>query len=388
MTISDSLPVQFWDINDETFNEKQVCGLVKQDCYCQPFECDDTIVIQVQSDQKVEVEILSSDSEILETLSMTEVTTGVWEKSFIPSELGSPAICDQQIQLKIKLANIFLNSTFSHLDPWENVLGLGSAATKWSAISGKAQSTFTEFSPTQYLSYTYAFKLDVSYTITFDFTKSSGTNYITLSLSNSPTWASSTLIQSISPIVDGSYSVTFISPGNFSYISFSAGVSSGSGSRTVTLDNIRSIETYLAKSDCLDIRQTQDCTQLIEYSNSSDFDGLIYGIESPDPTFYLRVPAVFYEEKNPQEQEDLELSNGRIVTIRQSIQEKRLLDLGFMPNYMHRKVQKVLMHETISIDGDNWKKRDSYDDSPVKKYNLKRATVLLTKYDSVEKNTI
>jgi hypothetical protein len=145
--------------------------------------------------------------------------------------------------------------------------------------------------------------------------------------------------------------------------------------------------TVLFRSDCISIADSHDCSILIEYTNSSNFDGLYYD-GSPGPTFQLRIPAVFFEEKNPQEQEDLELSNGRIITLRQTIVEKRLLETGYMPNYMHRKVQKVLMHETVSIDGDYWKKRDSYDDSPVKKYNLKRAEVLLTKYDSVEKNTI
>ncbi len=157
---------------------------------------------------------------------------------------------------------------------------------------------------------------------------------------------------------------------------------------TVTPSTIIYTGNEVAKTDCLDVKTTHACTKQIGYSNSGDFDGLIYGVESPNPVFYLRIPAMFFEEKNPQEQEDLELSNGRIVTIRQTIQQKRLLELGFMPNYMHRKVQKVLMHETISIDGTQWKKRDSYDDQPVKKYNLKRASVLLTKYDSVEKNTI
>jgi hypothetical protein len=128
---------------------------------------------------------------------------------------------------------------------------------------------------------------------------------------------------------------------------------------------------------------------LIEYTNSSDFDGIRYGgTYSPSTTFNLRVPAIFFQESNPQEQEDIELSNGEIVTIRQSIQQKRMFETGYMPNYMHLKLQKVLMHDTVSIDGETWRKRDSYDDSPVQKYNLKMAKVLLTKYDSVEKNTI
>lgn len=144
----------------------------------------------------------------------------------------------------------------------------------------------------------------------------------------------------------------------------------------------------LFRSDCIDIRTSHDCSSLIAYTNTSDFDGLNYTDPSPNTTFYLRIPSIFFEEENPQEQEDLELSNGVIVTLRQSIVEKRKLETGFMPNYMHRKLQKVLMHDSVYIDGDYWKKRDSYDSNPVKKYNLKTASVLLTKYDSVEKNTI
>lgn len=146
--------------------------------------------------------------------------------------------------------------------------------------------------------------------------------------------------------------------------------------------------TVLFRSDCISIADEHECSNLIAYTNSSDFDDLFYSTASPAPTFYLRVPSVFFEEENPQEQEDLELSNGVIVTLRQSILEKRKLETGYMPNYMHRKLQKVLMHESVQIDGDYWKRRDAYETNPIKKYNLKTASVLLTKYDSVEKNTI
>lgn len=156
----------------------------------------------------------------------------------------------------------------------------------------------------------------------------------------------------------------------------------GSANRVMTATPLE------AQSDCLDVRTTQDCTKLIEYTNSSNFDGIDYSDFSPGNYFRLRIPAVFNEEKNPQEQEDLELSNGVIVTLRNQIQQKTLLETGYMPNYMHLKLQKILMHETIIIDSTQWKKRDSYDDSPVKKYNLKKAQVYLTKYNSVEKNTI
>jgi hypothetical protein len=109
---------------------------------------------------------------------------------------------------------------------------------------------------------------------------------------------------------------------------------------------------------------------------------------SPPPTFYLRVPAQLWKQDNPQLVEDLELSNGTIVTLRQAIQQKRLLELGFMPAYMHLKVQLALMHEEVIIDGIQWKRRDPYEAPSIENYPLKKGNVLLTKYNSVKKNTI
>lgn len=136
------------------------------------------------------------------------------------------------------------------------------------------------------------------------------------------------------------------------------------------------------------MRQTHETSQLIAYTNSSNFDGIVYPDTSPSLVFYLRIPAMFHVEQNDQTQEDLELSNQTLVTLRQNIIEKRMIETGYMPNYMHRKLQKVLMHEIIFIDNEYWKKRDAYETSPIKKYNLKTGSVLLTKYDSFLRNTI
>lgn len=144
----------------------------------------------------------------------------------------------------------------------------------------------------------------------------------------------------------------------------------------------------LFKSDCIKFVTPGDCHKVITYSNSKDFSGLFFHEASPNPDFYILVRAVFEQEENPQEQEDIELSDGRVVTLRQTIQEKRLLETDYMPNYMHRKLQKILMLDTVSIDDTYWRKRDPYETRPVKKYNMKTGQVWLTKYDSVEKNTI
>jgi hypothetical protein len=147
-------------------------------------------------------------------------------------------------------------------------------------------------------------------------------------------------------------------------------------------------EIVYAKSDCISVKAIQETTQLIAYSNSKNFDGLVYPEGSPALVFYIRVPAMFHVEQNEQSQEDLELSNNTIVTLKQKIAEKRLLEVGYMPNYMHTKLQKVLMHELIFIDNTYWKKRDAYESNPIRKYNLKMGQVLLTKYDGVQINAI
>jgi len=46
MVVSNSNPVQFWINGEETFNEKDVCGITKV-CWCQPFNCNDNIRVQV-----------------------------------------------------------------------------------------------------------------------------------------------------------------------------------------------------------------------------------------------------------------------------------------------------------------------------------------------------
>lgn len=147
-----------------------------------------------------------------------------------------------------------------------------------------------------------------------------------------------------------------------------------------------STETVVAYSDCIDVRTEQECTKLITYTNSSNFDGIDY--ETANPIFYLRVPAMFHEEDNPMTVEDLELSNDEIVILRQDIKEKRKLETGYMPNYMHKKLQKVLMHDTVTIDGDNWARRDAYETNPIKNYLLKMASVWLTKINSIDRNII
>lgn len=407
MTISDSIPIQFWINGEQTFNEKAICGLAKQDCFCQPFECDDEIRIQVSdSDFALTLVIYDVNGTELTSIEFTEIEEGVYEVAFTPSDL-SPAICEK-VQFQIDQSEVFLNSAFdTNLDDWTNVVSASGAAWAWSATDGGSTSTALEWfvgaatKETYHLRHDFDMLTDIARTINYRYR---ATDALIAGLrqdgklfcryrKNGSTVATQEVLSTLTygSFVNGSFltSVT-----DFDQIEFyftqqvSGGTAEGQIQFNISLFSINttSIEG-VAQSDCIDLKESHDCTTLIEYSNSSNFDGIVYET-SPQPTFFLRIPAMFHEEDNPMTQEDLELSNGVIVTLRQSLQEKRLLETGYMPNYMHKKLQKVLMHEEITIDGTQWKRRDAYDADPIKKYNLKMAKVLLTKYNSVEKNTI
>ncbi len=149
-------------------------------------------------------------------------------------------------------------------------------------------------------------------------------------------------------------------------------------------------ETIVAFSDCIDVRESHECTELLRYSNSKDFAGIEYSSLSPQADFYIRIPAVFFHETNPTEEEDFETSGETTVSLRQEIKVKRNLQIGYMPDYMHRKMTLVLAHQTVEIDGDEWVRRDPYEKVPPsnKRYPLKMANVLLTLQGYIKRNIL
>lgn len=145
----------------------------------------------------------------------------------------------------------------------------------------------------------------------------------------------------------------------------------------------------LAKSDCISIKETHPCTLLIDYSNNSFFDGIHYEDQSPNMNFNIRIPAIFFHPENTKESEDLELSDNRIVRLYDKIEEKRLLQIGFMPHYMHRKLLLALSHDFVIIDEIDWILRDEYKKNEGNRhYPLRTATVLLTDKNFIKENQL
>lgn len=398
MIYSDSLPIQFWPFESETHNEKEICGQTAPKCFSLNFLCTQTSLIQLSDivAGDYHVFIINSATEIIlyELVTVTDIFSYVLDFEVLCGETNV------QVLILSGSEDDSIDSTFtSDLDGWVND---GSASLPWIYTSAFSNSATVLLQSSDVISdnleYTvalsagyYTFERSVAFrrftdpsvlasgTITFQF-MSGGDVIAEYEITANTTFPTDIELTEESNIL-------LESPADSVRIF---------ATRVSTLYNIRFYikEVFLTflgspilKSDPINVVETLDCSVTIDYTNSSDFDGIVYET-SPQPEFTINIPAIFFEEDNPQEVEDLELSNDEIVTLRQSITEKRLLDTGFLPNYMHKKIQKILMHETITIDGDQWKRRDAYETSPIKDYGLKRAQVWLTKYNSIDRNII
>lgn len=149
------------------------------------------------------------------------------------------------------------------------------------------------------------------------------------------------------------------------------------------------VKIEMATSDCIALSDDDDCTKLVTYSNSNDFAGLVYSEVSPAIDFSIRLPAVFFEESFPDEYEALDLSDSEMVQLRSEVKHKKLLELDYMPFYMYKKLQLILAHDSITIDSLPWIKLDPLNIVQARRtFPLRRASILLTEKDFVERNIL
>lgn len=137
-------------------------------------------------------------------------------------------------------------------------------------------------------------------------------------------------------------------------------------------------ETILARSDAQKIKTAHAETELITFSHNRNYHGLKYLDISPAPTFYLRVPCVFFHERFPQEDKAMERTSSTIVTA-SKLKKQRLMQVIHAPDYFHEKLILALSHSNVTIDSKTWSKEEAYEkDEGDLRYPLKKATVLLT----------
>ena len=386
MTISEATPIQFWDEDDETFNEKEICSVARA-CFYLPFDCDDTINIPFEDAgiYEWELNILDKNGDILDVIPF-EKSGSVYKLAWTPS-ISSPPTCEDVRFIIVRLTPIIRNPSFnsSFTGSWYN---FGSGDT-WSWTGSEAEaggSSFDSAALTQDFGQTYpigSYKLVLD-AVTFGF---GNIQYTVRTFLNS-TLAQDLFSGDINAVTEGDdvQVVYFTATAPFNRIRINAGTGTSvdtwiAGIFLYKLDDLK-------KSDVVSLKDTQDCTTLIRYSNSKNFADINYQT-SPPPTFNIRIPAIFNQERFPDEHEETDLSNSRIVRQTNQIKAQRLLEIGFMPFYMHKKLQLILAHDTIEIDGEEWIKTEPYEITDGnKRYPLRKAQVWLTNKNYIVRNIL
>lgn len=387
VTISDALPIQFWLNDCDTYNEKEVCG-VHHRCWCQPWNCDDELVIQF-SDEVVSdyiLRVLNSEGETLEDIEFlaTEFTEDPFADlpftswTNVPSGDGNSWNIDSDPDVSVSASGATEISDYLRRPM---VLSPGTYDIAYNWTPGGTGSIRLQFRKDGVsIGEGSVSTLSSTGTVSVTITDESDEFIIYLRV---------TAFNTASIILNQMLSITDVLRDPI----FTANYTPSQGSPSVCGEQIRfeiievgtSPENIVAKSDCIDVRNSHDCTTEIEYTNNRNFAGLVYENVSPVTTFKTLVPAIFFHERFPEEDNVIELSDAIIKTSGQ-VKAQRLFETDYMPYYMHRKLKLILKHQTVLIDNQYWTKEESYDvQDGERRWPVKKGKCFLTEKNYVQR---
>jgi hypothetical protein len=394
MEISDALPVQFWLTGCATFNEHHAPGVFHK-CFCAPWECDDEIRIQFKDDpaQNYSLEIYDIEDQLLGSASIEETYVGVYEIILNLAE-DSPDVCDQLIYFQIKRNQGLQGVTLPSFNSWQTTTD-SPGDVDWTTGSNPTVSLPNANVDSEILWVDYAFIPGVEYTIIINYNAVGGAfSQTNVSIMDS---SFNTLFQTGVDVIGGTGShstnpLTFTATSGTTKIGM---LVSGSvlQSTVVTLQSAtatRSVgdDSVVAKSDCLDIRENHDDTILLTYSNHRNFAGLVYQNTSPNTTFNIRIPAIFFHQRFPEEDEVMELSS-ELATLNGTLRKQRLLDTDYVPYYFHEKLKLILKHQSLSVFNREWVKQEAYQIAEGNRQApLKKAQCWLSEKEFVHRNIL
>jgi hypothetical protein len=393
MEISDALPVQFWLTGCATFNEHHAPGVFHK-CFCAPWECDDEIRIQFKDDpaQNYSLEIYDIEDQLLGSASIEETYVGVYEIILNLAE-DSPDVCDQLIYFQIKRNQGLQGVTLPSFNSWANS---GGAGNPWTLGSNPSYVLTSLGSNSEFLYVDYAFIPGVTYNISLDYNATSATIGCQVDLrvtDSSFVTQFANGIHIIGTSGDNTTNIlTFVATSSTTRIAVRL-TTDGASATTVTLTGSTAQRTVgdeetVAKSDCLDIRQNHDDTILLTYSNHRNFAGLVYQNTSPNTTFNIRIPAIFFHQRFPEEDEVMELSS-ELATLNGTLRKQRLLDVDYSPYYWHEKVKLILKHQSLSVFNRGWVKQEAYQIAEGNRQApLKKAQCWLSEKEFVHRNIL
>jgi hypothetical protein len=116
--------------------------------------------------------------------------------------------------------------------------------------------------------------------------------------------------------------------------------------------------------------------------------GLIYADISPDVDFNLRVPAIFFHQRFPKEEETILLSTS-MVSANSVIRRQRLLDVDYVPYYFHEKLNLILQHQFVNIYSREWVTQEAYEIvEGNRQWPVKKGKIYLSEKEFVMRNVL
>jgi hypothetical protein len=388
---SPAAPIQWWDINCDTYNEQEVCGLY-QKCFCLPWNCTDEIKDQftdVQTNDDYQFVIVDEDDNEIDRLDYSKETLEYDQNlgplnKFINRRSGTDWTIEDEPFVRIEGPIIGAYNSKDLSPPSQTVLEAGALYRidfNYDIDDQTATIRFLVLDEDDNVIYSDSEGVaggPKNDNYSHEFQAPEGAVNIAISISR--------FVGSPSPILDFRVkSYSFVRIVNVHSASFIPNDLDICGQKVIfkRVNATTSPEEEIKKSDCHDIQEDHPCTKLITYSNNRNLYGLVYTDVSPEVEFNIRIPATMRVQRFPEEDTAIELSTG-IEKTSGFMKAQMLFETDYMPYYMHQKLKLIFKHQSVAIDGKYWTKEEEYEIiEGDKKWPVKMGQVFLTERDFV-----
>lgn len=399
MTFSDALPVQFWLSDCSTYNESETCG-VHHKCWCQPFNADDPVKVQFKDPNNYEFILVVEDANgtIIEELFLSKQLYGdtyLYSTSFIPSSLG---ISNEQISVYVSSPEITIPSLASYVN-------IDDGDEEWDVSPNPNTIIMLDLDQSDLLRVT---TTSTIYRSIYKLNYSIDVDILEPPLSD-PDPEGNIALMPIrfvfykSGVDVGHYDLTITDEGSFTGVfnlvltdiptHFGVRISpNGSGPISndvqITVTSISASKYEFTKKTCLDIKESHDCTSLIQYYNNRPYAGLVFEDGSPENDMALRVPSIFFHERFVQTDNVIE-TVSTVIKTSSTVKEQKRLDVPQVPYYFHKKILLALRCSYVAIDNNTWALEEEYKiEEGDRRWPLKKASAFLTKTTSLVRNLL
>jgi hypothetical protein len=395
MTLSQSLPWVFFRTGTPTFNESRIYG-TNHKCFCRKVQCTDETTFQMYAEDGIDgvYNLAIRNSQSGATLHSYGLPSTFVDDVYVYQHaftLQNQGICG---------LNGFGEVRLMHIMPapasFENYIGL--LQPSWTLAGPEVNLNAI---PGQSASKIHKYWRSVP----------SGNRNFDINVTVSGVSGGATVVFLLQflreGVVVGSHTTAALGAGTHSFLGvainntqvpdevvFHASIPGPSGALTFRVNDVDLVPVandfdVIYTSEELNIALTHDGTELLEYTNDRDFNGLKYGGIVP-PTFKARVPARFNEETTVEQNERETQTDGAVQPVMTTVKDQVLLEFDLIPDYLHKSIQGILQHiknGSVVSNGVRYTKEGAYTKKPRRKDNRRsRAEVLLTVQGSLERN--